>query len=89
MLEAKNRNGMLLTRYSRPSLLVHSFQYDSKRFGGFIPVILLKDLEKRGTKGEVVKVKRGFARNFLIPRGIAGLSSFWRCAAYFSFYFDV
>ena len=34
-------------------------------------VILLKDLEGLGSEGELVKVKPGFARNFLVPRGIA------------------
>ena len=34
-------------------------------------VILLDHIEKLGRKGEVVSVKRGFARNYLIPRGFA------------------
>ena len=34
-------------------------------------VILLKDLEGLGSEGELVKVKPGFARNFLVPKGIA------------------
>ena len=34
-------------------------------------VILLKDLEKVGKEGAVVVVKPGFARNFLLPRGLA------------------
>ena len=34
-------------------------------------VILRKDYETLGTLGEVVEVKNGYARNFLIPRGIA------------------
>ncbi|MBW6514215.1 MAG: 50S ribosomal protein L9 [Candidatus Syntrophosphaera sp.] len=34
-------------------------------------VILLNNLEKVGKKGEVVSVKRGFARNYLIPRNLA------------------
>ena len=34
-------------------------------------VILLKDLEGLGLEGELVKVKPGFARNFLVPKGIA------------------
>lgn len=33
-------------------------------------VILLKTLEKLGKEGEVVEVKDGFARNYLIPKGI-------------------
>lgn len=34
-------------------------------------VVLRKDLETLGTAGQIVNVKDGYARNFLIPRGIA------------------
>jgi large subunit ribosomal protein L9 len=34
-------------------------------------VILLKDVEKVGLRGEVVSVARGYARNFLLPRRLA------------------
>src|SRR5256885_7181573 len=34
-------------------------------------VILRKDLDKVGVRGEVVNVARGYARNFLFPRGLA------------------
>ena len=34
-------------------------------------VILAKDVEKLGKAGEVVKVKDGYARNYLIPQGYA------------------
>lgn len=34
-------------------------------------VILLTDVEKLGTEGATVQVKPGFARNYLIPRGLA------------------
>ena len=34
-------------------------------------VILTKDVEKIGKTGSVVKVKDGFARNFLLPGGFA------------------
>lgn len=34
-------------------------------------IILRQDNEKLGKTGEIVKVKDGFARNFLIPQGIA------------------
>jgi len=34
-------------------------------------VILLKDVEKIGLRGEVVSVARGYARNFLFPRSLA------------------
>ena len=38
-------------------------------------VILTKDVEKLGKAGEAVKVKDGFGRNFLIPRGLAVFSN--------------
>ena len=34
-------------------------------------VVLLKDVEKVGQEGTVVQVKDGFARNYLLPRGLA------------------
>ncbi len=34
-------------------------------------VILLEDVDKLGSKGESVEVKNGFARNYLMPAGIA------------------
>jgi len=34
-------------------------------------IILLKDMDNLGDKHDVVKVKPGYARNFLIPNGIA------------------
>jgi len=34
-------------------------------------VILLQDVEKMGTRGQVVKVADGYARNYLLPRRMA------------------
>ncbi len=34
-------------------------------------VILAKDVEGWGTVGDIIEVKRGFARNYLIPKGLA------------------
>jgi large subunit ribosomal protein L9 len=34
-------------------------------------IILKADVEKIGKTGDIVKVKDGFARNFLIPKGLA------------------
>jgi large subunit ribosomal protein L9 len=36
-----------------------------------VQVILRQDVEKVGLRGEVVNVARGYARNFLLPRGLA------------------
>jgi large subunit ribosomal protein L9 len=34
-------------------------------------VILIENIDKIGSKGDVINVKRGFARNYLIPRNYA------------------
>jgi|TARA_Y100000782_G_scaffold55427_1_gene61516 large subunit ribosomal protein L9 len=34
-------------------------------------VILTKDIENLGNEGDVISVKPGFARNFLLPKGLA------------------
>src|SRR5579863_2609805 len=38
-------------------------------------VILREDIEKLGTRGEVVKVAAGYARNFLLPKKLAVLAN--------------
>lgn len=38
-------------------------------------VILTKDVENLGSAGEIVRVKPGYGRNFLIPRGMALLAT--------------
>jgi len=40
-----------------------------------VEVILLKDVEKLGLRGDVVDVARGYARNFLLPRQLAELAT--------------
>lgn len=34
-------------------------------------VILTKDIENLGNEGDIISVKPGFARNFLLPKGLA------------------
>ena len=43
-------------------------------------VILLKDVDKVGLRGEVVSVSRGFMRNYLQPRGLAETATTARVA---------
>ena len=38
-------------------------------------IILLQDVEALGSSGDIIKVKPGYARNFLFPRGLAVRSS--------------
>ena len=38
-------------------------------------VILKQDIDKLGLRGEVVNVARGYARNFLFPRGLAEVAT--------------
>jgi large subunit ribosomal protein L9 len=40
-----------------------------------VKVILLKDVTGTGNAGTVVEVKEGFARNYLLPRGLAAPAS--------------
>ena len=38
-------------------------------------VVLLKEIKRLGTEGAIVSVKPGFARNYLIPNGMAALAT--------------
>ncbi|MEY4135714.1 MAG: 50S ribosomal protein L9 [Saprospiraceae bacterium] len=38
-------------------------------------IILLKDIEKLGSRFDVVKVKPGYGRNYLIPKGLAQIAN--------------
>jgi large subunit ribosomal protein L9 len=40
-----------------------------------VQVILKQDVDKIGRAGELVRVKPGFARNFLLPRGLAAVAT--------------
>jgi large subunit ribosomal protein L9 len=43
-------------------------------------IILLKDVEKLGLRGDVVDVARGYARNYLLPRRLAEVATTARVA---------
>lgn len=40
-----------------------------------VKVVLREDVQHLGTAGELVRVRAGFARNFLLPRGKAALAT--------------
>ena len=40
-----------------------------------VEVVLTENLEHLGSIGDVVKVRRGYARNYLLPRGYAVVAS--------------
>lgn len=40
-----------------------------------VQVILREDVPKLGKTGEIVRVRRGFARNFLVPQGLGVLAT--------------
>ncbi|MFZ1866370.1 MAG: 50S ribosomal protein L9 [Polyangiales bacterium] len=40
-----------------------------------VEVVLKENLEHLGSIGDVVRVRRGYARNYLLPRGLAVLAS--------------
>jgi len=40
-----------------------------------VEVILLKDVKRLGSEGDVKRVAAGYARNYLIPRGLAVLAT--------------
>lgn len=40
-----------------------------------VQVVLKQDVDNLGTSGEVVRVRPGYARNFLVPRGLAVLAT--------------
>mmetsp|Transcript_27905 Transcript_27905/g.28190 ORF Transcript_27905/g.28190 Transcript_27905/m.28190 type:complete len:163 (+) Transcript_27905:101-589(+) len=55
----------ILKAYSICSSISRQIQI---RFGSSISVILVDNVPNWGNQGELIQVKRGFARNFLIPR---------------------
>ena len=45
-------------------------------------VILREDVKGKGSAGDIIEVKPGFARNFLVPRGFAYISTEENAKAY-------
>jgi hypothetical protein len=71
----------MFTRLSLQSTSVVRSAIGSVRHGSSISVILLEKVGTVGQAGSVVSVKRGYARNFLIPRKMAGKFSALRLPA--------
>lgn len=40
-----------------------------------VELLLAEDVEQLGKRGDIVKVKAGFARNFLLPQGLATIAT--------------
>ena len=40
-----------------------------------VDVLLAEDVERLGKQGDIVRVKPGFARNFLLPQGLATIAT--------------
>eukprot|EP00933_Yihiella_yeosuensis_P047965 TRINITY_DN43969_c0_g1_i1.p1 TRINITY_DN43969_c0_g1~~TRINITY_DN43969_c0_g1_i1.p1 ORF type:complete len:283 (+),score=67.02 TRINITY_DN43969_c0_g1_i1:51-851(+) len=47
-----------------------------------IPVVLLKSVRGVGQKGQIVNVKRGYARHFLVPKGLGVFGTWENIDAY-------
>jgi len=46
-----------------------------ERYEHLVQVILLKDIKRLGKAGDVKRVANGYARNYLIPRGLAAIAT--------------
>jgi ribosomal protein L9 len=60
-------NSNILNKSSNFNLFLNSFQSFAVSKKKEVKLILTKDVDSLGVKGEVVVVKKGFARNFLLP----------------------
>jgi hypothetical protein len=67
-----NRTTLEMLAFRRIACGVKPVSLKQVRHGTSIKVVLLEEVQNRGKRGEVVPVKRGFARNYLIPRKMAG-----------------
>src|SRR5882672_679597 len=55
----------------RATSLCCRLRRQSERRERTMEIILREDIEKLGSRGDVVKVAAGYARNFLLPRRLA------------------
>src|SRR5690606_27418806 len=56
---------------ARRIALISPFRIKKEETMGFQQVILTEPVDNLGAEADIVKVRRGYARNFLIPRGKA------------------
>jgi large subunit ribosomal protein L9 len=47
----------------------------SKEHRGGVELLLAENVQALGEQGEIVRVKRGYARNYLIPQGLATVAT--------------
>ena len=58
-------------RLAQPSPYDHDLVTHNSQLATHMEVILRQAVENLGKPGDVVKVSNGYARNFLLPRGVA------------------
>jgi large subunit ribosomal protein L9 len=59
----------------RPRITPHRIKRLPKGPNGGIELLLIQSIEHLGKQGEVVEVKPGFAKNYLIPQGLATVAT--------------
>lgn len=64
-----------LVRYNQTTYIANRARFFASNVGARISVVFVKDLPKNGFVGEIRQVRPGFARNYLIPQGIAVYAS--------------
>ena len=53
----------------------HRERIRSKDHQGGVELLLAEDVPSLGEQGEIVRVKRGYARNYLLPHGLATVAT--------------
>jgi large subunit ribosomal protein L9 len=53
----------------------HTGRIRSKEHRGGVELLLAENVPALGEQGEIVRVKRGYARNYLIPQGLATVAT--------------
>lgn len=62
-----------MSQLCRSNIINGLIRCSQVRFGSSLKVLLIENVVNRGQKGEIVKVKRGYFRNLLYPRKMAGI----------------